>query len=91
MSIKCLQIRVLGKVQGVWFRGSTQQKALELGLNGFVQNEKDGSVYMEVMGEASVLEDFLEWCHQGPELAEVRELSINETGLKDFKGFRVLR
>jgi acylphosphatase len=44
------QITVSGKVQGVWFRKSTQDKARELGLRGFVRNQPDGSVYIEASG-----------------------------------------
>lgn len=43
-------ITVEGKVKGVWFRKHTQIKAKELGLNGIVKNQKDGSVYIEAIG-----------------------------------------
>ena len=91
MSIKCLQIRVIGKVQGVWFRGSTQRKANELELKGFVKNEADGSVYIEVMGSEDAVKSFVEWCHEGSELAQVREVICHETERLDFLDFRVLR
>lgn len=39
-----------GEVQGVGFRYKATQVARELKLTGFVRNESDGSVYMEVQG-----------------------------------------
>ncbi len=38
------RIKVTGRVQGVFFRASTKEKAEELGINGWVRNEPDGSV-----------------------------------------------
>jgi acylphosphatase len=48
---KHFNIRISGRVQGVFFRASTKAKAEELGISGFVQNEPDGSVYIEAEGE----------------------------------------
>jgi acylphosphatase len=45
-----VSIRISGKVQGVFFRASTKGKAEQYGINGFVRNEKDGSVYIEAEG-----------------------------------------
>jgi acylphosphatase len=91
MSIKCLQIRVYGKVQGVWYRGSTKQKADELGLSGLVRNESDGSVYIEACGEEAVLQQLLDWCWLGPELAWVSRVEVEEIALKNYFGFEVQR
>ena len=51
-------IKVYGKVQGVWFRKSAQQKALALGLRGFCKNMEDGSVYIEAEGDLEKLINF---------------------------------
>jgi len=91
MPIKYRRIQIYGKVQGVWFRASTRQKATELGLSGIVKNEIDGSVYVEVCGEEIVLDRFISWCRKGPELAQVKELKIAEMEAKHFSGFEVLR
>jgi acylphosphatase len=50
---KTFQIEVFGRVQGVWFRKYTKQKADELGLKGWVRNGEDGSVLMHVEGYQS--------------------------------------
>ncbi len=50
MSKKAIILRVTGRVQGVGFRYYAQKKALELGVNGYVRNRPDGSVYIEAEG-----------------------------------------
>ena len=73
----CYQIKVSGRVQGVWFRKSTQQKALELGLKGWVQNEADGAVLIEAAGEEAAMLEFVQWCRKGPPMAHVDQLSAH--------------
>ncbi|MEQ9567382.1 MAG: acylphosphatase, partial [Pseudomonadales bacterium] len=41
------RIHVVGRVQGVFFRASTREKATSLGLKGWVMNQHDGSVLIE--------------------------------------------
>ena len=84
--VKHLNINVFGKVQGVFFRVYTQKKAEELGLTGFVQNEPDGSVYIEAEGEETLLKDFTSWCNVGSPNAEVSKVIITEGGIKNFSG-----
>ena len=84
------KISVIGKVQGVWFRKSTQHEARKLGLTGFVKNEKDGSVYIEVEGEESALKTFIGWCSCGPELANVQNVEMNRGELQEFNSFDIL-
>lgn len=71
-------IRIYGKVQGVWFRASTKAEAERLGLTGFVKNEQDGSVYLEARGDSEELLQLIDWCRHGPELAEVRDVVVND-------------
>lgn len=84
------KISVIGKVQGVWFRKSTQHEARKLGLTGFVKNEKDGSVYIEVEGEESALKTFVGWCSCGPELANVQCLNMSKGEPCDYNSFDIL-
>jgi len=60
--MKHLNLKVLGRVQGVGFRYSALRAARSYGIKGFVRNEPDGSVYMEVEGEEMNLGLFLDWC-----------------------------
>ncbi len=83
-------ILVKGKVQGVWFRKSTLEKAMELGIKGFVKNKPDGSVYIEAEGEENQLKVFLEWCTIGPKFAEVSDVSFEEDVVLSYKMFDIL-
>lgn len=87
--MKHLNIKIFGKVQGVGFRFNTKKRANDLDLNGFVSNESDGSVYIEVEGDEESLEKFTEWCNQGPTFAKVKRIEKEEGEIKDFKEFKV--
>ena len=85
--MKHLSIKISGKVQGVFFRASTKQKAEEINIKGFVRNEPDGSVYCEAEGTEDNLKLFVEWCKSGPRLAKVDHCIVNEDAMKGFKEF----
>lgn len=84
-------IRVTGKVQGVFYRASTVDKAKSLGLNGFVLNEPGGSVYIEVEGEESIVEELIGWTKIGPPRATVDGIEIADGAVQSFKGFEIRR
>jgi acylphosphatase len=86
---KHFDVTISGKVQGVFFRASTHAKANELGVFGFVKNERDGSVYVEAEGKEENLKEFLEWCSVGPPHAEVSRIDIKEGELKSYSRFEV--
>ena len=89
--MKCVQIQVNGKVQGVWFRASTQRKANELNIKGIVKNLPNGDVYIEAEGEESALEDFVKWCHQGSDHSRVDNVTVSEIKEKSFENFKIVR
>jgi acylphosphatase len=78
-----LHIEVYGVVQGVFFRSSTEEKALGLGVYGWVKNRRDGSVEILAEGEKESLEALLSWCRKGPAGARVNRV---EHSWEDFKG-----
>jgi len=85
-----LKIEVTGRVQGVFFRKSTKEKADALGIQGFVENCTDGSVYIEAEGNIEALEAFIQWCQQGSELAKVKDVVVlKHEELKDFDYFEI--
>jgi len=86
-----ISILISGKVQGVFFRASTKEKADELGITGFVQNQPDGRVYIEAEGDNEKLILFEAWCKHGPPRAIVERAEIKEGSLKYFFGFSILR
>lgn len=87
MSQYCFHIYVSGKVQGVWFRASTQEKARELKLTGYVKNLQDRRVEIFACGELKQLKLFEEWLYIGPPLASVVQVDKKQEpwqGLSDF-------
>lgn len=85
---KHLNIRIYGRVQGVSFRESAKAEAEKLGLVGFVRNEPDGSVYIEVEGTKEDLDKFLIWCNDGSEAAEVEKVEVTKDPVKNFSDFK---
>jgi len=79
---KVISLIITGRVQGVFFRVSTQTQATKLNLSGFVRNQPDGSVYIEVSGAPSDLHQFTAWCHQGLKYARVDSVSLHS--IKSF-------
>jgi len=88
---KHFSIRISGKVQGVFFRALTKEKADELDVKGFVRNEPDGSVYIEAEADERTMEQFMDWCRQGPPRARVEKMDVNEGERKDFARFELRR
>ena len=89
--MKALKINVSGKVQGVFFRASAKGAAEKLSIKGFAQNQPDGSVLIEAEGEEENLKQFIDWCKQGPPRAEVSNLDVQESELKNFDRFEIKR
>jgi len=76
-------VLVSGKVQGVFFRSSTKDKAEELGLSGWVRNLADGRVEAVFEGDKEDIDKMAEWCKKGPEYAIVIGV---EVFLEEYKG-----
>ncbi len=92
MGTRRVSLRIRGKVQGVFFRESTRIEASRLGLTGWVRNRDDGSVEAVAEGEPAALEEFIRWCHRGPQAARVTDVERAEgepTG--EFRAFTVER
>ena len=76
--MSCIHCLIEGRVQGVFYRASTQQEAIRLKLNGWVKNRYDGQVELVACGEASDLQEFEAWLRQGPEYAAVSKVSCKK-------------
>lgn len=87
--LKSIKINIYGEVQGVGFRYSALQKANELGINGFVKNRSDGSVYIEADGEPEILDELILWCKNGPSWARVDNVIVSDIPFNDYKSFGV--
>lgn len=84
-------IRVSGKVQGVFFRQATKEKANELGICGRVRNEENGDVFILASGKAHQLDQLVDWCRKGPPRARVTGVERVELPLQEFQDFAVDR
>jgi acylphosphatase len=92
MGMRRASLRIRGKVQGVFFRESSRVEATRLGLTGWVRNREDGSVEAVAEGESAALEEFIRWCHRGPQAARVTDVEhalAEPTG--EFRTFTVER
>jgi len=88
---KHFSISIGGKVQGVFFRASAREKAEELDVKGFVRNEPNGNVYIEAEADENTLQQFIEWCRQGPPRARVEKVDVKEGPLTGFEIFEMRR
>lgn len=86
-----VKLRIYGKVQGVFFRDSTKKKANELGVEGWVRNEPDGSVTAVAQGEEEAVQQLIKWCHQGPPEAEVSKVEVENQEEENWQNFAVKR
>ncbi len=88
---KTIAITVRGKVQGVWFRKYTQDKAIELQLTGSVRNTDEGDVAIVATGTSDQLTDFIEWCWMGSPKSKVTAVITSDLELQEFDRFEVVR
>jgi acylphosphatase len=72
------RFRVSGKVQGVFYRASTREQALALGLTGYARNLPDGAVDVLACGDARAIEALERWLWQGPAAARVAGVERSE-------------
>jgi acylphosphatase len=80
---------VSGKVQGVFFRASTRDEALRLGLNGYARNLADGQVEVVAAGRTEALHELEQWLWQGPPAARVSDVQRSDYPELVAKGFAV--
>lgn len=85
--LKSKRFWISGRVQGVFYRASTGQKAKSLGISGWVRNLSDGRVEVVATGTETVLSEFEKWLWQGPENARVESVTVREEPLAEFDGF----
>lgn len=86
-----ISILVTGKVQGVFFRQSTKERAIALGLTGKVMNQADGSVQIIATGSKENLDTLVQWCWQGPPSANVKSVAVESVPFQDFEKFIIVR
>lgn len=81
---------VHGRVQGVGFRDSTQQEAVDLQLKGWVRNQSDGTVQVVAEGEREQLDSLVEYLRRGPSVARVDSLDLDwQEATGEFSRFEI--
>jgi len=90
MTLTRANLIIHGKVQGVFFRASTQDKCQALGLSGWVRNLPLMRVEAEMQGPEERVREAIAWCHQGPAGAKVTRVEVNwREPMADESGFEV--
>lgn len=86
-----VDLKIHGKVQGVFFRQSAKREADKLGLVGWVRNDSDGSVEVLAAGSKDKLDQFINWCKKGSEAAKVEKVEVDWNETRDrFSRFDIL-
>jgi acylphosphatase len=84
-----VEVRITGRVQGVFFRARTLEQADRLGVRGWVSNEPDGSVAGHFEGADQEVAALVAWCRQGPPMAWVDDVEVTEVPDTGASGFHV--
>jgi acylphosphatase len=82
-----VNVRLRGRVQGVWYRGWTVEEAARRGLRGWVRNRRDGSVEAVLCGPATAVDDMIEAMRSGPPAARVDSVERSATETFAGRGF----
>lgn len=90
MNVTSRSILVSGKVQGVWFRKYTADKANELGIKGTVQNLPSGQVLIHAVGSTALVDALEKWCWQGSPESEVRDVVSKEIEARPYSSFNII-
>ena len=84
----CKRCVVSGKVQGVFYRASTAERARALGLSGYAKNLSDGRVEVLACGDEARVKELIAWLWQGPPAAKVQTVEVQDADAaqapKDF-------
>lgn len=89
--LQTISITVKGVVQGVFYRQSTKETAIQKGITGEVKNRPDGSVQIIATGTEEQLNKLIEWCRTGPERAIVTNVLVEKITLRSFSSFKIAR
>jgi len=87
--VRRAHVLIRGRVQGVFFRAETRERALALGVHGWIQNNPDGSVEAVLEGPEEQVESLLRWCQRGPSRAVVESVEVRWEEPRGEQGFVV--
>lgn len=87
--MRCYEIKIKGRVQGVGFRILAQKKAEQLNLSGWVKNESGGGVIMYAQGIEKGINMLIDWCYTGSPRSKVEEVIAREVAVQGFSTFEI--
>ncbi len=82
-------VLIRGRVQGVFFRAEARERALALGVRGWIRNNPDGTVEAVLEGPEEHVEALLRWCRRGPAGARVEAVETRFEEPAGERGFSV--
>lgn len=85
----CYRCLVGGRVQGVFFRASTREQAVRLGVTGYARNRPDGQVEVLVCGEPQAVSQLKDWLRVGPPQAVVKVVACEPLDYRPLHDFSV--
>ena len=85
------QVRITGRVQGVFFRAWAQGHARELGISGWIRNCPDGSVEAHLGGDEQAVARMVERMRRGPSNARIEEFTVEDAESEELGRFQVRR
>jgi acylphosphatase len=87
----CINAIVSGKVQGVFYRHNTRQKAQSLNITGWVKNNEDGTVELNACGTEENIKNLIDWLQEGPTKATVENVNWREIPEETHTNFKIIR
>jgi len=69
-----IHMRIIGRVQGVFFRNEMQEFAASHNVRGWVKNEDDGSVSAFAQGLPDDIHAVIEWVKKGSRLSSIHHV-----------------
>lgn len=76
--MRAVEVRIRGRVQGVFFRAGCAEQADRLGVVGWVENRSDGSVGGHFEGPDQSVAALVAWCRTGPPHAQVHDVEVTD-------------
>jgi len=89
MARKRAHVYVTGRVQGVFFRATTRDRAQELGVDGWVMNLDDGRVEAVFEGNPDAVDAMVDFCYEGSDMASVSTVEVEEEEPEGIDGFKI--
>ncbi len=86
-----IHLLIKGKVQGVFYRATSKKIADKLNLTGWIKNTINNNVEATVTGDEERLQQFINWCKNGPEKAEVEDVVMTKKPETPFIDFEIVR